>query len=162
MLTAMQWMQFFDCCMSTVDARWNAHRMQDNIPYIYFHITLSNRYRMLLFMKIIFSFEVGDRVFWPRCIGGSYKEVTLTEEYLTYHLHRDLSFQQGAAIGVPYFTAYRALVTKAKVLAGEKVLIHGASGAVSVDYLCIAVMYYKEEHCLLKFLTLLSMTAVFV
>jgi len=75
--------------------------------------------------------KVGDRVYWPYGIGGSYKEMTLTDEHLTFALHVDLTFQQGAAIGVPYFTAYRALVSKVKLLAGEKVLIHGASGAVS-------------------------------
>ncbi|KAK7945446.1 hypothetical protein WMY93_001174 [Mugilogobius chulae] len=41
-------------------------------------------------------------------------------------------FAQGAAIGIPYFTAYRALVHKAAVKPGETVLIHGASGGVGV------------------------------
>jgi len=63
-------------------------------------------------------------------VGGSYKELTLTNETRTFPLHSNLSFQQGAAIGTPYLTAYRALVTKARLKAGETVLVYGASGAV--------------------------------
>ena len=75
--------------------------------------------------------QVGDRVYWCRCTDGSYKELTLTDEMCTFPLHDTLSFQQGAAIGIPYLTAYRALVIKARLKAGETVLVHGASGAVS-------------------------------
>lgn len=78
------------------------------------------------------NYKAGDRVYWVRCIGGSYKEMTLTEEHATFSLNPQLSFQQGAALGVPYFTAYRALVSKAKLLRGETVLIHGASGATGL------------------------------
>src|SRR5262249_5756851 len=40
------------------------------------------------------------------------------------------SFQQGAALGVPYATAYRALFQRAHAQPGELVLIHGATGGV--------------------------------
>lgn len=43
-----------------------------------------------------------------------------------------MSFQDGAALGVPYFTAYRALVSVGEGKRGDKVLIHGASGGVGV------------------------------
>jgi NADPH2:quinone reductase len=39
---------------------------------------------------------------------------------------------------VPYFTAYRALVTKGHLKKGQTVLIHGASGGVGVGALQIA------------------------
>jgi len=78
------------------------------------------------------NFKVGDHVYWVRCIGGSYKEMTLTDEHATFTLSPQLTFQQGAALGVPYFTAYRALVSKTKLLRGETVLIHGASGATGL------------------------------
>uniref|UniRef100_A0A3Q4G040 Crystallin, zeta (quinone reductase) n=1 Tax=Neolamprologus brichardi TaxID=32507 RepID=A0A3Q4G040_NEOBR len=42
----------------------------------------------------------------------------------------------GAAIGIPYFTAYRALIHKAHAKAGETVLIHGASGGVRLFFTC--------------------------
>ena len=43
-----------------------------------------------------------------------------------------MSFAQGAALGVPAATAYRALVLRASARAGETVLVHGASGAVGL------------------------------
>ena len=42
------------------------------------------------------------------------------------------TFQQGAAIGVPYATAYRAMYLRGRALAGETVLVHGASGGVGI------------------------------
>jgi len=88
--------------------------------------------------------QVGDRVYWCRSIDGSYKELTLTDEMHTFPLHDALSFQQGAAIGIPYFTAYRALVTKAQLKAGETVLVHGASGAVRSVTCTVTVLQYCE------------------
>jgi NADPH2:quinone reductase len=49
-----------------------------------------------------------------------------------------VSFAQGAALGVPYVTAWRALFEKAGVKAGETVLVHGASGGVGVAAVQIA------------------------
>jgi len=48
------------------------------------------------------------------------------------------SFAQGAALGVPYATAWRALFQRAKAVPGETVLIHGASGGVGVAAVQIA------------------------
>jgi len=94
--------------------------------------------RLIAFLLLCLRNQLGDRVYWCRSIGGSYRELTLTSETCTFPLHSDLSFQQGAAIGTPYFTAYRALVTKAGLKAGETVLVHGASGAVCYSwFLCI-------------------------
>ncbi len=50
----------------------------------------------------------GDRVFGCS-LSGSYAEYALGEERAVFPLPTALSFHQGAAIGVPYFTAYRAL-----------------------------------------------------
>jgi NADPH:quinone reductase len=43
-----------------------------------------------------------------------------------------LSYSQGAAVGVPCVTAWRALFQKAGLRSGEFVLIHGASGGVGL------------------------------
>ena len=43
-----------------------------------------------------------------------------------------VSGTQGAAIGVPYGTAYYSLFTRAQGRPGESVLVHGASGGVGV------------------------------
>ncbi|XP_020791757.1 quinone oxidoreductase [Boleophthalmus pectinirostris] len=74
----------------------------------------------------------GDRVFSTFTVTGGYAEFTVAAEDCVYKLPDNLDFTQGAAIGIPYFTAYRALVHKARVKPGETVLIHGASGGVGV------------------------------
>jgi NADPH2:quinone reductase len=47
-------------------------------------------------------------------------------------LPASISFEQGAALGIPYATAYQALFHRAKARPGETVLIHGASGGVGI------------------------------
>lgn len=44
--------------------------------------------------------------------SGSYAEYVACESHSVYHLPERLSFAQGAALGVPYFTAYRAIFLK--------------------------------------------------
>ena len=63
--------------------------------------------------------------------SGTYAEYCLVDEQCLAPLKEQLTFAQGASIGIPYYTAYRALVHKAKVKPGNTVLVHGASGAVS-------------------------------
>ena len=48
------------------------------------------------------------------------------------------SFAQGAALGVPYATAYRALFKRANARPGETVLVHGASGGVGIAAVQVA------------------------
>lgn len=78
--------------------------------------------------------KVGDRVylsgFNAKLNTGTYAEKVVIDARNVYHLPDNVSFSEGAALGIPAFTAYRALIQKAKVRAGETVLIHGASGAV--------------------------------
>jgi len=74
--------------------------------------------------------SVGQRVFVTGRNSGAYAEAIVTESIYVFPLHQRLSFAQGAALGVPYFTAYKALIMGAKAKPGETVLIHGASGAV--------------------------------
>jgi NADPH2:quinone reductase len=45
---------------------------------------------------------------------------------------RRAPISQGAALGVPYCTAYRALFQKAGARPGETVLVHGATGGVGI------------------------------
>jgi NADPH2:quinone reductase len=74
----------------------------------------------------------GDRVYTSDTLSGSYAEFTLCDEKRVHRLAENLSFQQGAAINIPYATAYRALYHRARAQAGEVVLIHGASGGVGI------------------------------
>ena len=74
----------------------------------------------------------GDRVYLAGSITGTYSEYALCDEQQVWKLPNDTTFEQGAGIFVPYATAYRALVQKAKIKVGETVLVHGASGAVGI------------------------------
>ncbi|MBX5468026.1 MAG: NADPH:quinone reductase [Firmicutes bacterium] len=71
--------------------------------------------------------KVGDRVYVSG--GGTYAEAVTTAEENVWPLPPSFSFEQGAAIGVPYVTALRAL-WRAQVAPGDWVLVHGASGGV--------------------------------
>lgn len=74
----------------------------------------------------------GDRVYLAGSTSGTYAELALADESQVHPLPPDVSFAQGAATGVPYATAYRALFQRAHALPGESVLVHGASGGVGV------------------------------
>lgn len=74
----------------------------------------------------------GDRVYSHGVAAGSgaYAELALCEEHQLHPLPSRVSFAQGAAMGVPYATAWRALFVRANARAGETVFVHGASGGV--------------------------------
>jgi NADPH2:quinone reductase len=75
-------------------------------------------------------FKPGDRVYIAGSLSGAYAEQSLCDARLIFPLPAHVSFAQGAAMNVPYSTAFRALFHKAQARGGETVLIHGASGAV--------------------------------
>ncbi len=75
-------------------------------------------------------FAVGDRVYTAGSITGTYAEKALCLESQVHPLPAQGSYEQGAAVNVPYATAYRALFHRAQARAGEVVLVHGASGGV--------------------------------
>ncbi|WP_027713951.1 NADPH:quinone reductase [Desulfuromonas sp. TF] len=76
--------------------------------------------------------QVGERVYVARSLSGTYAEEVLCKEFQTHPLPEGISFGQGAAIGVPYGAAFRALFQRAGAVAGEFVLVHGASGGVGI------------------------------
>lgn len=80
--------------------------------------------------KDITSVAVGDRVYTAGTVTGAYGELTLCRESQVHRLPANASFEQGAAMGIPYATAYRALFQKVCATPGETVLVHGASGGV--------------------------------
>ena len=51
-------------------------------------------------------------MYGAKAISGSYAEYAIVDENMMGHLEEGLSFEQGAAIGIPYYTAYRAMVTQ--------------------------------------------------
>ncbi len=76
--------------------------------------------------------RVGQRVYLSRSLSGTYAEQVLCREFHTYPLPDGISYGQGAAIGVPYGAAFRALFQRAHAVPGETVLVHGASGGVGI------------------------------
>jgi NADPH2:quinone reductase len=77
-------------------------------------------------------FKPGDRVYLAGSLSGTYAELALCEEQFVFPLPAHVSFAQGAAVHVPYATAYRALFQRAHAVAGETLLVHGASGGVGI------------------------------
>ena len=78
------------------------------------------------------SVHVGDRVYTGGSITGTYAEKALCAESQVHPLPDRVSFPAGAAINVPYATAYRAIFHRARTRPGETMLIHGASGGVGL------------------------------
>jgi len=78
------------------------------------------------------SCAAGDRVYVGGSLSGTYATHALCHEQQVHGLPDRLSFEQGAAIHVPYATAHRALFHRAAARAGETVLVHGASGSVGL------------------------------
>lgn len=83
-------------------------------------------------------FKPGDRVYTAGSLTGAYAQKTLSAESQVHPLPDRITFSQGAALGVPYATAYRALHHRAQARPGETVLIHGASGGVGTAAVQIA------------------------
>lgn len=80
--------------------------------------------------------SVGDRVYVAGTAQhktyGAYASMVVCERHQVHPLPARVSFAQGAAINVPYVTAWRALFGRAQGRAGDTVLIHGASGGVGI------------------------------
>ncbi|MBI4553841.1 MAG: NADPH:quinone reductase [Candidatus Latescibacteria bacterium] len=80
----------------------------------------------------------GDRVYVFTTLSGAYAERALCNASRVYPLPDRITYAQGAALGVPYGTAYRALMQRARAVPGEVVFVHGASGGVGIAAVQIA------------------------
>lgn len=78
------------------------------------------------------TLKPGQRVYTSGSITGTYAELALCNEPQVHPLPDKISFEQGAALGVPYATAYYGLFLRGKAMAGETVLVDGASGGVGI------------------------------
>lgn len=89
--------------------------------------------------------RVGDRVFIASLLGnthsGTFAQKVVCDANSVHSLPEAISFEQGAALGVPALTAYRALFQRACLKPGQTVFIHGASGGVGLQAVQMAKAY---------------------
>lgn len=85
------------------------------------------------------TFRKGDRVYTAGTISGAYAELVLCNASQVHLLPTNVTFQQGAALNVPYSTAYRALFHRMRARPGQTLLIHGATGGVGMATVQFAV-----------------------
>ncbi|MEQ1872521.1 MAG: NAD(P)-dependent alcohol dehydrogenase [Ilumatobacteraceae bacterium] len=87
--------------------------------------------------KDVTQFQIGEEVFGGR--DGAFAEyVVVREERAIVPRPANVSPEHAASVGVAALTALQGLRDKGKVLAGEKVLINGASGGVGTFAVQIA------------------------
>ena len=82
------------------------------------------------------GFAPGQRVY----VAGAptYAQLTAAPAEAVWPLPEGLTYAQGAAIGIPYRTAYLAVHSIGEARPGERVLVHGGSGAVGVAAIQLA------------------------
>jgi NADPH2:quinone reductase len=81
--------------------------------------------------------QEGQRVF-GRTVTGGYAELACLAAEEAIPLPENLSFEEGAAIPIPFYTAYHAVNNKAQVRPGETVLISAGAGGVGVAAIQLA------------------------
>lgn len=82
----------------------------------------------------------GDRVM-VQAEYGTFAEKTLVPQHECYAVPDKVGFDQAAAIGIAFQTAYFALVDRAQVQAGDTVLVTGASGSVGIAAIQLAKVF---------------------
>ncbi|MDP9078503.1 MAG: NADP-dependent oxidoreductase [Bacteroidota bacterium] len=73
--------------------------------------------------------KVGDEVFGST-FGGTYAEYVVIKEESAALIPNNVSLPEAAALVIPIVTSYTFLVTGGELKEGQRVLIHGAAGAV--------------------------------
>lgn len=81
---------------------------------------------------------IGTRVYTCTALPGAYAQFAIVDIDRTYPLPDNISFDQGAAIGIPYATAYAALHQHASTNATSTVFVHGGSGGVGIPTIELA------------------------
>ena len=82
-------------------------------------------------------FKRGDRVLAFTRLGA-YAEYVSVDVGHAVAMPKKMSFEEAAAIGVAYLTAYHGLIRLANIQKGEKLLIHAAGGGVGIATIQIA------------------------
>ena len=93
--------------------------------------------------KTVTRFKSGDDVFGATK-GAAAEYVCVAEDRGIAPKPSNISFEQGAAVGVAGVTALQGLRDKGKIQLGQKVLINGASGGVGTFAVQIAKSFGAE------------------
>lgn len=75
---------------------------------------------------------------------GTFAEYVCVPDYTLHPKPAHLSFEEAAALPLDHLTAWRMLITRAKLSPGETVLIHGIGGGVALAGLQIAKLTASE------------------
>ena len=73
-----------------------------------------------------------QRIWGYETTWGSFAQFTKVQAQQLLPKPQALSWEEAASYGLVYFTAWRMLITRAKIMAGSKVLIWGAAGGLGV------------------------------
>ncbi|MEZ9538462.1 NAD(P)H-quinone oxidoreductase [Shewanella sp. 10N.286.51.B8] len=87
--------------------------------------------------KDVTQWQIGDKI-CALVPGGGYAEQVITYASHCLPLPKGYSFVQAAALPETCFTVWGNLVNRAKLKAGETVLIHGASGGIGTTAIQVA------------------------
>lgn len=89
------------------------------------------------------DFSPGDPVFGLTHVktSGALADVVVTPQNFLARKPDPLSFEQAATLGTPGVTAWNGLIDKARLKAGQHVLINGCAGAVGTAAVQIALMH---------------------
>jgi NADPH2:quinone reductase len=77
------------------------------------------------------NFKVGDAVFTGVLFGG-YAEEAIADAKMVFPIPEGMDFTTASSIMMTYGTSYHALVDRAKIQAGETLLVLGAAGGVGL------------------------------
>lgn len=73
-----------------------------------------------------------QRIYGYETTWGSFAQFTKVQAQQLLKKPESLSWEEAASYGLTYFTAYRMLMTRGQLRAGQKVLIWGAAGGLGV------------------------------
>jgi crotonyl-CoA carboxylase/reductase len=81
-----------------------------------------------------------QRIWGYETTWGSFAQFTKVQAQQLIPKPKNLTWEESASYGLVYFTAYRMLITRCNIQAGDKVLIWGAAGGLGVfaTQLCAA------------------------
>jgi NADPH2:quinone reductase len=84
------------------------------------------------------GYRKGQRVYLSGSLSGTYAEQCLCLPTQVHPLPPQVSFEEGACLGIPYATASYAMFHRGGAKRGSSVLIHGATGGVGLAALQLA------------------------